>query len=65
MNMAPRKIYPKLHFKGEDYVDAVFINGEFRYAWLPSTPNMRDLIALQARWRMRTIDGERLKKKRR
>lgn len=57
--MTERRTYPKLRYNGEDYVDAVFVNGEFRYAWLPTTKNMRNLIALQQRRKMTVIDGRR------
>ncbi|MFQ6041079.1 MAG: hypothetical protein ACE5PV_09505 [Candidatus Poribacteria bacterium] len=57
--MTKRRVYDKLHYNGEDYVDATFVGNEFRYAWLPTTRHMKDLIAMQARRRMRVIDGRR------
>lgn len=57
--MTERRTYPKINYNGEDYVDAVFVGGEFRYAWLPSTPNMRNLLAMELRRQMRVIEGRR------
>ena len=57
--MTERRVYQKLRYEGEDYVDAVFVGNEFRYAWIPTTPNMRNLLAMQARRRMRVVEGRR------
>lgn len=57
--MTERRIYPKLHYEGETYEHAIFVGNEFRYAWIPSTPNMRNLMAMERRRRMRVIDGQR------
>ena len=54
-----RRVYPKLHYKGEDYVDAVFYGNEFRYGWIPTSANMRNLLAEQRRRSMRVVEGRR------
>ena len=54
-----RRVYPKLHYEGEDYVDAIFYGNEFRYAWLPTSANMRNLMAMERRRQMRVVEGRR------
>lgn len=58
-----RRTYQKLRYEGEDYEDAVFVNGEFRYGWIPTSANMRNLMVMERRQQIRIIDGHRRVKK--
>jgi len=57
--MTQRRVYEKITYNGETYEHAIFYGNEFRYGWLPTTTNMRNLMAMQARRRMRVIEGRR------
>ncbi|MFQ5674682.1 MAG: hypothetical protein ACE5PV_24335 [Candidatus Poribacteria bacterium] len=63
------ELYEILRMYDDDIVDALavdvrcstcgYTNEIFLQAWLPTTANMRDLMAMEWRRKMRVIDGRR------
>lgn len=59
MTQQRRVVYPRITYDDETYENAIFYGNEFRYAWLPATRHMKDLLAMQARRKMRVVEGRK------